>query len=276
MRRHPSLGRRRRWAALCALAATALGIALGLGSPSRAAESLRTGLSSDVRLAHEPLHAPVASPSPRSRQALAVGNGIAWAYPPADPAADPSPITTVLHGACGDPAPGCALWARAATRRGWLLCPAGPQRCGDAWDWSGSAPRKRAHLEAAVATLGERWPALVAEDGHVLVGFSRGAFAARDILYAGARYRGVVFIGAAFVPDPDTLLARGVRRVVFACGDHDGARPTMLKATAVLLRAGLEARFVSTGRIWHQLPADLSERMAEPLAWVADTPRPAM
>ena len=59
---------------------------------------------------------------------------------------------------------------------------------------------------------------------------------------------------------------------MFACGDHDGARPTMLKATATLVRAGLEARFVSTGRIWHQLPSDLSERMAEPLAWVSERP----
>ena len=94
----------------------------------------------------------------------------------------------------------------------------------------------------------------------------------RQILYAGARFRGVIFIGAAFIPDPEKLRARGVRRVVLACGDHDGARPTMVKATAVLLRAGVQARFMSMGPTWHQLPADSSDRLAESLAWVSEPP----
>ena len=271
MRRHaPSPGRLRRWVALCALTVVALGVGLGLSSSTRAAAPLRTGLPTVA--AHERLHPqrPTMPELPTSRQALPLGDGTAWAHPPAETHDVPSPVTTVLHGACGDPAPGCALWERAATERGWLLCPSGPRRCGDAWDWSGSGESKRAHLDAAIDALVSRWPGHVAAEGHVLVGFSRGAFAARDILYAGARYRGVIFIGAAFVPDAAKLRAQGVRRVVFACGDHDGARPTMVKATATLLRHGLQARFVSTGRIWHQLPADLSERMKEPLAWVGE------
>ena len=263
-RRSPWSGRRRWWVISCALA----WFALGLVRSPRAAVALRPGLPTIHAIARERPEAP-ASP-PAGVQAVPLGRGTAWIHPPKD--RRPAPIVTVLHGACGDPAPGCALWSKTATDLGWLLCPSGPRRCGDAWDWSGSGREKRSHLDAAVAVVAERWPAHVTVEGLVLVGFSRGAFAARDILYAGARYRGVIFIGAAFVPDPDQLRARGVRRVVFACGDRDGARPTMLKATAVLLRAGLQARFVSTGPIWHQLPADLGDRMAEPLAWVSEAP----
>lgn len=255
---------------VCALVAVVLGLGTSVGSSTRAAAPLRAGLPSAVSLERSGRDRP--PPRPTVPQRVPGGDGVTWVHPPISPGPDPAPITVVLHGACGAPGPGCSLWSQAATERGWLLCPSGPRRCGDAWDWSGTGADKRTHLDAAITAVVDSWPTHVAQEDRVLVGFSRGAFAARDILYAGAHFRGVVFIGAAFVPDPAKLRDQGVRRVVFACGDHDGARPTMLKATATLVRAGLEARFVSTGRIWHQLPSDLSERMAEPLAWVSERP----
>ena len=100
------------------------------------------------------------------------------------------------------------------------------------------------------------------------MGFSCGAFVARDVAYARrGRYRGLILIGAAMIPDAARLKGAGIRRVVMACGYHDGARAMMVRATAIMNRAGLETRFVSTGKIWHQPPHDLGAILRKQLAW---------
>jgi hypothetical protein len=63
--------------------------------------------------------------------------------------------------------------------------------------------------------------------------------------------------------------------VVLGAGDFDGARPTMIKAAAVLTRAGLPARFVSLGPIYHALPSDLDRILGEALEWVRAAPASA-
>jgi predicted esterase len=151
-----------------------------------------------------------------------------------------------------------------------MVCPGGNVGCGDNFDWKGDGERKAVHLDAASEEVRASWPELVAAPGEdVLVGFSRGAFVARDVAYARpGRYKGLVLIGAALMPDPKRLLASGVRRVVLASGDYDGARSTMIRAAAKLKLGGVDTRFVSTGRIHHQLPHDLAKILAPHIAWV--------
>lgn len=191
-------------------------------------------------------------------------------YPPLSEG--PAPVVFMLHGMCNDPLATCAYWNRAGREAGWLACPAGNSVCGAAGapNWTGEGEQKAAHLDRAASALRGTYGAHVAQPGDdILIGFSRGAFVARDVAYArAARYRGLILIGAAMVPDARRLKAAGIRRVVMACGDHDGARPTMVRATALMNAAGLETRFVSTGRIWHQLPPNLEEILREQLAWV--------
>ena len=160
----------------------------------------------------------------------------------------------MLHGMCGEPLASCGYWSDAGRDGSWLLCPAGNVRCGDSWDWRGDGERKARHLDEVSRALQDRYGEHVSLGDDILIGFSRGAFVARDVAYARpGRYRGLVLIGAALQPDPARFRRSGIKRVVLASGDHDGARPTMLKATARLQRGGVEARFVSTGPIWHQL-----------------------
>jgi predicted esterase len=108
-----------------------------------------------------------------------------------------------------------------------------------------------------------------------LIGFSRGAFVARDIAYARpGRWKALIFIGASFIPDAARLKASGIRRVVMAAGDYDGARPTMQRAAALLHASGLPARYISLGPIAHALPRDLERILREALGWVRQTDAP--
>jgi len=181
-------------------------------------------------------------------------------------------VVTMLHGA-GSSVEGNCQSVTAAVPEGFvLLCPAGNRAYGDGHaDWAGEGEEKATHLDAA---LGEsaRARGLPADRGgdDVLVGFSRGAFVARDVVYARpGRYSGLVLIGAALVPDPQRLKDSGIKRVVLASGELDGAYKTMRSAETKLRASGIEVRFVSLGKVYHTLPADTSARLAEPMRWVA-------
>ena len=175
----------------------------------------------------------------------------------------------MLHGMCSDPVATCEIGRGAATAVGWFVCPTGNASCGDAADWAGSGETKAAFLDPSLAALDQAYGPFVARQGNVLIGFSRGAFVARDVAYARPnRWVGLVLLGAATIPDANRLKANGIRRVVLGAGEYDGSRTTMIKAAAVLSRAGLPARFVSLGPIYHALPSDLDRILADALAWV--------
>lgn len=109
-----------------------------------------------------------------------------------------------------------------------------------------------------------------------MIGWSLGAFAARDILYAdvaaGAapRFTSLVLIAADVVPDPVKLRKAGIRRVYLTAGDQDGSRGTMKRAADKLAAAGIPARYASLGPIGHWLPDDLDARLAPGIAWVRE------
>jgi predicted esterase len=248
-----------------------------------AARSMRTSEHRRAELVHrEPVFetARYRPAFPTSEELLESDAGLVVALPPVlttamaatAAVAAPVPVVFMLHGMCGQPSWSCDAVGAAGRDGSWLVCPSGNVRCGNRYDWKGDGERKAAYLDRAAETLRAAHPSLVAPAGEdVLVGFSRGAFVARDVAYARpGRYKGLVLIGAALTPDPKRLLDSGIRRVVLASGDFDGARPTMIRAAAKLKRGGVETRFVSTGRIWHQLPRDLDAILAPHIAWVRD------
>jgi predicted esterase len=206
------------------------------------------------------------------RESLETATGaVVHALPPRGvPPASGAPSFLFLHGMCSIPTRPCGYWDEAGRAGSFLVCPVGNGQCGGLADWQGSGEDKAVHLDAARAALRRRFGEAVRAEGEdVLVGFSRGAFVARDVVYARPGvWRGVVLIGARFQPDAARFLAAGVRRVVLAAGDYDEAAPTMKRAAAQLSAAGLPARFVSLGRIGHLLPRDVGTLMARDLAWV--------
>jgi predicted esterase len=122
-------------------------------------------------------------------------------------------------------------------------------------------------LTALEPLLGPR----TAHDGTVLIGYSRGAYLARDVLYSSHdKYLGAVFLAALIDPDPVRLKAAGVRRVVVGCGDYDGAKATLKRAAQKLPLAGIETRFVSFGPMGHGLPEDMGAKLGEALDWIRE------
>ncbi len=190
-------------------------------------------------------------------------------YPPRAPSLA-APLTLALHGKDMDPTDLCEAWSDQGRERSWLMCPAGNGAGGEEFDWSGSTEDRLSAIDAQLAAVDAVYGPLVDHGrGDVLVGFSRGGFLARDLVYARpGRFRGVVLLGAAVRLDPERLRAAGVRRVLLAAGDWDDARLTMERTAARLSARGVTARFVGLGPIGHVLPANLGQVMKDALAWV--------
>jgi hypothetical protein len=188
-----------------------------------------------------------------------------------------APFVVLLHATCMQPAWVCDWFGNAGRDAGWLVCPSGNSTCAGEPDWHGPGPEKAAFLENALRKVESSLPNFVDEQPGVLIGWSRGAFAARDILYAGIddvqsfplakRFRGLVLMAAAMTPEPSKLQRAGITRVVMAAGDYDGAKSVMVSAVAALRAGGIEVRYVSLGKIAHVWPNDFEARMREPIAW---------
>ncbi len=193
-----------------------------------------------------------------------------------------APIVVFLHATCMQPSSVCDGFGSAGRDPGWLVCPSGNSTCYGEPDWHGSGPEKASFLASALARVEAHIPSFVDERPGVLIGWSRGAFAARDILDAAVsdaksaslakRFRGLVLIAAHVAPPAAKLKQAGITRVVMAAGDHDMAKPTMTTAVEALRKGGLETRFVSLGPIGHAWPNDFETRMREPIAWASGTP----
>jgi predicted esterase len=209
---------------------------------------------------------------PETRQTLVPSSGhIVEVYPPIDaPAQAAVPLVVFLHATCMQPADVCEFWSKAGREGSWLACPAGPSTCYGEPDWSGTPKEKAAALDSALTAVDGAYGRWIDHGkGDVLIGYSRGAFAARDILYERpGRFHGLILISAILSPDPARLKAAGIRRAVFATGDLDISRPTMRLAVQKLDAAGIPARFMSLGKVGHWLPEDLERIMRDALAWV--------
>jgi predicted esterase len=214
-------------------------------------------------------------PLPTQRVTLADDKGRSIEiYPPVE-ARPSAPLVVFLHATCMDPRPVCDLVGQSGRAGTFLVCPSGNDTCFGAPDWHGTGEAKSAFLTSALDRVEQRLGKYVAHDD-TLIGWSRGAFAARDILYAdvaaGAapRFTSLVLIAADVTPDPVRLKKAGIRRVYLTAGDQDGSRQTMKRAAEKLVAAGIPARYASLGPIGHWLPDDLDQRLAPGIAWARE------
>jgi predicted esterase len=264
---------------VCALAAGLALVTLALVF-SRSARAQPTSPPLQ-RSAADVIPAPPSSPPPllpmlptqRVTVADELGRSIE-VYPPLG-GGPSAPLVVFLHATCMDPGPVCDLVGRSGREGTFLVCPSGNATCSGAPDWHGPAEAKSAFLSRALEKVDQRFGKYVTHDD-TLIGWSRGAFAARDILYAdvarGAapRFTSLVLIAADVTPDPVKLRKAGIRRVLLTAGDQDGSRATMKRAAEKLAAAGIPARYSSLGPIGHWLPDDLDRRLAPGIAWVRE------
>ncbi len=194
-------------------------------------------------------------------------------YAPQRAVGAPQPVTVLLHGLCGDPGRACAPFVDASTARGWLVCPRGEDPCGGGARWRLRPEDDAQRIEASIRALARDRSELVdVRSPRVLVGFSLGGIAAVRIAQSGEEptglYAGLVIIASQVHPDAALLMKAGVKRVVLAAGDLDITSKPLQDDARLLAKAGLPTRFVSLGKFGHGYPADMQERMREPMAWV--------
>jgi predicted esterase len=191
------------------------------------------------------------------------------AYAPADPSA-PRPAIVYLHGMWASPEDSCGTFERAATPFGFLVCPRGNAPNGDGRMWTGTyasvAPSVHTALRAAEALAPGK---LDRSGGGTLVGYSNGAYFAVQIARSErGTWTGLVLVSMRLELDAASLRAAGVRRIVLAAGDRDGASVSMQTAAKSTDSAGLPTRFMSLGAGGHEFPADMDARMCVAIAWV--------
>jgi hypothetical protein len=186
------------------------------GATARAAiSSIKPHLSATLR-------PPAPPPLPAERQMITSASGAdVFVYPPIRAGAErdraePSPLVVMLHGMCCDPAPTCDFWSPAGREGSFLVCPEGNASCGGAANWEGPIEAKAAALDQSLAAVEGAFGAHIARaKGDILMGFSRGAFVARDIVYARpGRFKGFILIGALMRPEAGRFKAFVVHRVV--------------------------------------------------------------
>jgi predicted esterase len=116
-----------------------------------------------------------------------------------------------------------------------------------------------------------------------ILGYSNGAYFAAEIACTEpGRWPGLIVMSMKLDLDAARLSAAGVKRVVLAAGDRDGARASMQALAEQLNGRGIAARFMSLGPVGHEFPGDMASRMCAAVAWVrgadeascGDDPRP--
>jgi predicted esterase len=196
------------------------------------------------------------------------------AYAPVD-TRSPRPAVVFLHGMWAGPEDQCDTFVRGATPFGFLVCPrgnaplAGPGDAG-AWKmWKGTYADAERQIAAAVGAAEALAPGKLDRAGQgTIVGYSNGAYFAAEVAVAEAgRWPGVVLLSMKLDLDAARLKAAGVKRVLLAAGDQDGAHDSMQDLAAQLAARGVTARFMSLGPGGHEFPADMSRRMCVAIAW---------
>ncbi len=215
------------------------------------------------------------------------------AYPPApraepteatDAAGDAQPAIVFLHGMWAGPEEACGDFVQGATPFGFLVCPRGNAPQGEGRMWAGTyvdaARSIHAALQAAAARTtnagGTSRVQLDASHDGTLIGYSNGAYFAAEVAMAEpGRWTGLVLLSMKLDLDAARLKNAGIRRVVLAAADKDGARASMAESAARLAESGLTTRFLSLGPGGHELPSDIAARMCDAIAWVRARPTSA-
>jgi predicted esterase len=203
-----------------------------------------------------------------------------WMMRETEPLVDPDdaarPLTIAFHSLCFDPQWTCDWFRPGDLAPQWQLCPRAPTPCGGGgYRWDAGPRDMRRLVDLSLAAVKERHGARVRDDGTVLVGYSNGASAVVALVHAIASQatdttvplKGVVLFGAEVELPAAELRALGMR-VGLTAGDLDGSSNRMRAQADSLQRQGVEARFVSLGRVGHVIPQSTSPAIGKLVDWV--------
>lgn len=152
-------------------------------------------------------------------------------------------VFVYLHARGASPEASCRQLRAAVTPYGWLLCPVGPVDRGEGRrEWNNNPIVAHTYAMASFAALHGRFAGRVMTTGHVVMGFSEGAFVAMQLGLIEPRIfpRWIIFAGSAAYLSGEhaqwDLVRRWTRRVYLFTGARDNVLPHTRRAEATLRR----------------------------------------
>ncbi len=190
------------------------------------------------------------------------------------------PAVVYLHGRNGNAAEDCRKWAKVATQFGWVLCPQGPGDSGNgARTWMNDAKGGKAVMDASLAALRAKHKGRVARYGHILVGFSEGAFVAMQAGLMDQRTYSKWLILAAsdryWVGDAPAALTAGtggtrLQRVYLLTGESDGVAENTTRVGELLKKHKVPVKVRIAPGMGHEIARDqMVTTYRRPLSWLA-------
>jgi predicted esterase len=173
------------------------------------------------------------------------------------------PVVMYLHGRGGNPAEDCRKWARVATQFGWVVCPSGATLTESGGrSWSNGAADAQRIVDATLEALRDKYKGRVTARGHVLVGFSEGAFVAMNVGLKDQRtWPRWLILGASDaywgdVSEPLSKASRKVERVVLLTGQSDGVAPNTVRVGETLKKFKVPVQVKLVAGMGHEIPGD--------------------
>lgn len=183
-----------------------------------------------------------------------------------------------LHGMCGPPSYACGKWIGAGTDIGVMVCPTGNARCGDpvtgppSWEatsWSELVATMDRDLEASIAKVEAKRAITIREDGAILTGYSRGAYAAPVIARKRPdRWPYLVLIEADVPLSAASLRGAGVRAVALVAGEQGNEIGGMRRTQTSLEASGFRSKLFVMRGTGHLYSDDMEYVMHEALMFV--------
>jgi hypothetical protein len=177
-----------------------------------------------------------------------------------------------LHGQCGGPSYACGSWMDAGIERGFVVCPTGNEHCTSPIgppSWDESFALMDQDLEKGIAVAQAKVDGGISRGDSVLVGYSRGGWAAIEIapMHPG-RWPYLVLIEADVYINKAYLQAAKVRAVAMVAGEWGTELPGEKKSVDEMKAAGYPAELFVMPKTAHLYSSNFEDVMRDAFAFV--------
>jgi hypothetical protein len=177
-----------------------------------------------------------------------------------------------LHGQCGGPSYACGNWIDAGVERGFMVCPTGNEHCTSPMGppmWDESFALMDQDLELGIKIAQKKTDGGFTRENEVLTGFSRGGWAAIDLvrMHPG-RWPYLILIEADVTINKAYLEASKVRSVAMIAGELGTELPGERKSVEAMKAAGYPAELFIMPKTAHLYSANIDDVMREALSFV--------
>ncbi len=197
------------------------------------------------------------------------GRNVWWALPREE---DNHRLIAGLHGQCGGPSYACGTWLDAGAERGFMVCPTGNEHCTSPMgppSWDESFALMDQDLELAIKIAQKKTDGGFTRDDEVLTGFSRGGWAAIELvrMHPG-RWPYLILIEADVTINKAYLEASKVRSVAMIAGEWGTELPGEKKSVEAMKAAGYPAELFIMPKTAHLYSTNIDDVMRQALAFV--------